>query len=414
MRKSLLFFAFAIIVNFTKSQIVNVPDANFKAYLLENSAINTNSDSEIQVSEATAFIGTINCSNKNIANLTGIEAFINLTKLSCYGNQLENIDISKNTALQELDCQSNQLTSLDVSKNTTLKVLYCYSNQLMSLDVSKSTALQYLYCYFNQLASLDVSKNTALRLLYCQSNQLTSLDVSKNTNLQELDCFANQLTGLDVSKNTGLQYLLCHSNPLMSLDVSKNKALLSLDCSYNQLTSLDVSKNTALRYLVCYSNQLKSLDVSKNTDLKILYCYSNQLTSLNLKNGNNDILYSMRAYNSPNLNCIQVDNVANANSYTISKDWQKDASASYNKNCTLSITDFNKKEIAIFPNPVKDLLQFSEEVFNIKITDVSGKVVKQISGLGKSVNVANLAKGIYIISATAKSGEVVSQKVIKE
>ena len=193
-----------------------------------------------------------------------------------------------------------------------------------------------------------------------------------------------------------------------------NKALLSLSCSFNQLTSLDVSKNTALRYLLCYSNQLTSLDVSKNTALILLYSYSNQLTSLNLKNGNNDILYSMRAYNNPNLTCIQVDNVANANSYTISKDWQKDASASYNKNCTLSITEVNKKEIAIFPNPVKDFLQFSEEVFNIKITDVSGKVVKQISALRKSVNIANLAKGIYIISATAKSGEVVNQKIIKE
>ena len=38
-------------------QIVNIPDANFKAYLVGNSSINANSDSEIQVSEAAAFSG---------------------------------------------------------------------------------------------------------------------------------------------------------------------------------------------------------------------------------------------------------------------------------------------------------------------------------------------------------------------
>ena len=36
-------------------KIVNIPDANFKGYLLGNTAINTNGDNQIQVSEAAAF-----------------------------------------------------------------------------------------------------------------------------------------------------------------------------------------------------------------------------------------------------------------------------------------------------------------------------------------------------------------------
>ena len=40
-------------------QNVNIPDANFKAYLVGNTAINTNGDAEIQVSEATTFNGLI-------------------------------------------------------------------------------------------------------------------------------------------------------------------------------------------------------------------------------------------------------------------------------------------------------------------------------------------------------------------
>ena len=37
------------------SQIVNIPDSNFKAVLLANPAINTNGDLEIQISEADSF-----------------------------------------------------------------------------------------------------------------------------------------------------------------------------------------------------------------------------------------------------------------------------------------------------------------------------------------------------------------------
>jgi hypothetical protein len=176
-------------------QNVNIPDADFKAYLVGNTAINTNGDSEIQVSEATVFNGTINCQNLNISDLTGIEAF---------------------TALQELNCRINQLTSLDVSNNTALEVLYFSDNQLTSIDVSNHTALTELHCFYNQLTSLDVSNNTALAYLLCGHNQLTSLDVSNNTALFSFLCNNNnQLTSLDVrnGNNTNMPYFNALDNP---------------------------------------------------------------------------------------------------------------------------------------------------------------------------------------------------------
>jgi len=39
-------------IGFVSAQNVNIPDANFKAYLVGNSEINTNGDSEISVAEA--------------------------------------------------------------------------------------------------------------------------------------------------------------------------------------------------------------------------------------------------------------------------------------------------------------------------------------------------------------------------
>lgn len=80
----------------------------------------------------------------------------------------------------------------------------------------------------------------------------------------------------------------------------------------------------------------------------------------------------------------------------------------------LSVTDFSKKKMALYPNPVSEVLNFSEEVSNVKITELSGKLVNQISGSRKSVIVTNLVKGIYLVTATTKSGEIVNHKIVKE
>ena len=181
----------------------NFPDANFRT-VVEN--FDTNKDGNLSDTEIAA-VEEIDCYDKGISNLKGIEYFTALRSLNCGCNKLTSLDVSKNTALTDLHCGDNQLTALDVSKNTALTNLYCSRNQLTALDVSKNTALTYLYCSRNQLTTLDVSKNTALTYLYCGNNQLTSLDVSKNTALTYLHCNYNQLNSLDVSNNTALTNL---------------------------------------------------------------------------------------------------------------------------------------------------------------------------------------------------------------
>ena len=133
---------------------------------------------------------------------------------------------------------------------------------------------------------------------------LTYLDVSMG---------AGSATGIfdltGIEDFTALTTLYCYSNQLTTLDVSQNTALTYLNCNNNQLTSLDVSNNTALTSLSCYLNHLTSLDVSSNTVLTTFNCFDNQLTSLDVRNGNNTNM-SFAIYNNPNLNCINVDDMA--------------------------------------------------------------------------------------------------------
>ena len=154
------------------------------------------------------------------------------------------------------------LTSQTVTIQGDVTWLYCNGNQLTDLDVSKNTALTVLVCSNNQLTALDLSHNTALTWLNCDENKLTALDLSHNTALKSLNCSYNQLTALDVS-NTALTQLWCFKNQLTALDLSQNTALTWLDCDGNQLTTLDVSKNTALTTLACSGNQVKGEEMTR-------------------------------------------------------------------------------------------------------------------------------------------------------
>jgi hypothetical protein len=186
------------------AQNVNIPDANFKAYLVGNAAINTNSDAEIQVTEANAYTGIINCNSLGISDLTGISAFTSATQLFCSSNSLTSLNISSNTALTVLVCSANQLSSLNLSSNTALTYINCANNQLSTLDISNNTALDYLSCYSNDITSLDVSANTVLTSLACSENLLTSLDVSANPLLVLLYCNNQLLTYLNVNNGNNI------------------------------------------------------------------------------------------------------------------------------------------------------------------------------------------------------------------
>ena len=290
---------------------VSIPDTNFKNALLANPAINTNSDGEIQCSEATAFYGTINVANLGIQDMTGIEAFVNITSLICNNNTLT--------------------VPLNVSANVNLLQLICHHNNLSSLNLGTNTALHTLFCYNNNLTSLDFSNNPALFSLYCNFNSITSLDFSQNPVLSDVTAYANALTSVNVTGNPNLNYLSLFQNPLTSLDVTQNAALTSLLISYTQMATVDLSNNTALSFFVCDNAQFVNLDLSNNVALTYYNGLANPLlTSLNIQNGNNSNLTFFNATSCPLLSCLKVDSVSYMNT-----NWStgKDAGAFFNLSC---------------------------------------------------------------------------------
>ena len=314
---------------------INIPDAIFKAYLVEN--FDKDKDGEISESEALE-IKVIRCYNMGIYTLEGISSFVNLEILVCSGNNMTSIDVGKNLKLKELDCAGNDLRYLDVSKNISLEILYCYNCKLSSLDVTTNVNLVELACSSNGYSILDVSKNRKLQRLLCQGTNLTRLDLRFNQELKILNCsnnarlsyilleegqaietiyidtpptdvlFPNYVTFNDTEflkymienfdtdkdgKISGEEALSVKQIDCTGLGISSIAGierftnLTSLACAGNKLTSIDISSNKALVSLRCDSNQISNLDVSNNTLLETLSISKNNISSISLSNNNN-------------------------------------------------------------------------------------------------------------------------------
>ncbi|WP_181368953.1 T9SS type A sorting domain-containing protein [Flavobacterium pallidum] len=292
MKKNFTVLMLLLLSVFVKAQIVNIPDANFKAKLLAASPlsliakdendlkikIDTNNDSEIQESEALA-VYSLSVGSSNIADLTGINAFLNLKSLSVQTNQLTSLDVSA-LHLEGLNAVENNLTSLNLTGLSALKSLYFNDNQVSGV--------------------LDVTSMPELAFLQCNSNLLTAINITGLSQLKHLECSENQIASLDVSGSPLLNYLWCDYNNLTTLDVTMLPLLTSFNCSYNQLTSLKVDHLPNLRGLLCGFNQLTVLDltgsITNNSGLNTLSCRNNQITTLDISDKD---LNSVHVSNNP-------------------------------------------------------------------------------------------------------------------
>lgn len=197
--KNLLILFLLLTTSFVSAQIVTIPDANFKAKLIAE-GVDTNSDGEIQVSEAQA-VTDLNLNNASIADTDGLQAFINLENLIIKNNPLTALDVSANGALETLNCSANNLAFLNIGSNMNLTSLIASGNNLASLNVSDIPSLTYLDC---------------------SSNVLTDLDVTNNLLLESLDLYSNSLVTLNCNFNTSLTALYLVQNPFLETVFIKN------------------------------------------------------------------------------------------------------------------------------------------------------------------------------------------------
>ncbi|MDY0089862.1 MAG: T9SS type A sorting domain-containing protein [Flavobacteriaceae bacterium] len=82
-------------------------------------------------------------------------------------------------------------------------------------------------------------------------------------------------------------------------------------------------------------------------------------------------------------------------------------------NAGLGIDDNTINGIKIYPNPVKEMLYFSEEVNKITVTDLTGKVFKTQSN-SNQVDLSNFQTGVYFVVIDQENGAKETKKVVKK
>ncbi|KQB38714.1 T9SS type A sorting domain-containing protein [Flavobacterium aquidurense] len=238
---------------------------------------------------------------------------------------------------------------------------------------------------------------------------LTGLNISQSS--------INDLTGIEdfVSlKNLDFSY-----NNVTSVNLSKNINLVSLNCValYPEgLESLDLSNNVLLEELNCTGNKLVTLDLSKNISLiRLAYSRGEDLISINLQNGNNKKIQFL-AFPSPQLKCVQVDDVDYSNA---NWSYSKTANTIFSLNCnTLGIEDSVFDKAVLYPNPTKGEVNINNIALEkATVYNSLGQLVKTFilnsSNTNNTINLSGLPKGVYYVYLINQDAAL-AKKVIVE
>ena len=322
--KKIYFLVIIVISYVTQAQIVNIPDANFKAILLNIEAtdniafdlnnnptsVDLNDNGEIEVLEAQLisrlYLFCSNCDNsEKINNLSGIENFSNLTTLGINDQLITNINLLP-VSLVSLGVSNGFLNSLDVSYLTNLTNLSCSYNPLNSLILPYS--IQYLECFENNLTSLDLSNATQLIDISIGNNSVSALNLS-NSNLLFRCTLSNMpLTNITFNSNY-LRFLYLNDTLLSSLDLTLTQDLFQVELKNNNLSSLILPTINNLTELYIQNNELNTIDLFNLQSLKVFHCQNNYFSLLDLSNSPE--LRNLKCSNNPNLTYLNIKNSSN-------------------------------------------------------------------------------------------------------
>ncbi|MFK5889401.1 MAG: T9SS type A sorting domain-containing protein [Flavobacteriaceae bacterium] len=198
-----------------------VPDDNFEAYLEASGVGNGIPNDNWVLTASIDSITSLDVSNKNIADLTGIQDFVALSTLDCSNNALDSLDLSSNLNLNTtLNASGNQLTALRLPNNAGLGTLNISNNNLTGLDFPTTyTTLLTFDCTYNNLAFINFNNITYINAMDCSNNLLTDLDFS-TTNVEGLTCNNNpRITSINIKNghnSADVYQFIAQNDPLLT------------------------------------------------------------------------------------------------------------------------------------------------------------------------------------------------------
>lgn len=414
--KNLYAFLFLFLSGFSAiGQIIAIPDANFKARLLEADVsntiasttlysmtpmkIDTNNNGEIEVSEA-RLVRRLEIDNSEISSLTGIEYFTKLRRLNCSNNALHSLNLNALSLLRQLDCSHNSLTSLNCNEiNNTIEYLNCSYNNLTSFIVpnffeflDEGDQMMYADLSHNQLASISLDPIEQLSFLNLSHNSFTSLSFTHLEIYGGLNVSHNPLTSIDLDNlYLGIQ----HPDDLTGPLIIENTMLSQLYIPF-EITFAYVNNNP----------NLVRLDI-KNDELNFT---TEPEYDENGEETGEYISYGIQIDNNPQLAIICCDAwEVGYYSGTVPSGVQ------VTESCSLRVPDKEMVSVTLHPNPTTGILNISvaddHQIVKSTIYNLLGQTIINF-GNSETLDVTGLSKGPYLITVETNNGSQ-TQKFIK-
>ena len=421
------------------TDLVAIPDPNFEQALLD---LNIDTDGQLNGTicrpdaEAAYQLWLL---DRNISDLTGIEAFINIQWLYVGNNNLTSLNVTNNIALIHLQFASNNISSIDLSQNVNLQYLGCQNNLLTTLNLSNNINLKVIYCFNNQLIDLDLSNNPALERLYCWENNLKSLDLSANPNLISVNCERNNLEYLNVKNSTNivnLQNVHSRYNPNLTCIMVDDVTYANTQATPNSFGVIAWTKDTIASYnTFCPSTPIApgpieprfcNIFKSKFTmewaawpgaqgyEVEVISSLARGVQTYRLPA--DQTILSIRKLGEMSWRVRPV-----INQQGIWSEWTYKCNGLEVIDILpikqQSATGDTLSDISIYPNPVGQgntlYINSPETLQEVTIYSVNGRVVYTKKGDVQKVNTENLESGIYLIKILTGQNSVTKKVIIE-
>lgn len=243
------------------NEFIEIPDIYFEKALILNGFDSDGVINHKILKTDAEKVERLNIISSNIADVTGIEGFINLKRLHADANVIETIDLSKNILLDTISLSSNKLTLINgLAKVKNLKWLSLSFNYFTEFTLENSS-INNLLMSNNDLTIFDSSKAPKLKSALLNLNKIENLDFSNNPLLETLIFSANKIKTINLDSNVNLEYIYCSSNLLTDFDVSKLTKLVDLRIDRNPtLTCIKVAAGQNIPTLKLSSYQQAKVD----------------------------------------------------------------------------------------------------------------------------------------------------------
>ncbi len=252
---------------FAFSQIVNIPDQDFKNALISE-GIDLNFDGEIQINEA-AEVKILDLISYDFLSIEGINEFPNMHKLTIEDNNtITNIDLNGVPKLNRIDITRNDSLKIILLNNlpNLTDLFFDYNYKLSQIDILNTPKIRSFKLINSSVESIKWDELITLNDLYLDSNsEMLEIETQKLLQLEDATIrYCDKINRLNFDNLNKLQYIHISSNDELSI-ISLNKLvnLRSFNCSHNDKTSSFIFQNLdSLRTI--------DLDYLRNTDTLLL------------------------------------------------------------------------------------------------------------------------------------------------